>query len=126
MHGVAQRAPLGDGERGGLLQVDVLACLDRRYGDGCMPMIRRADHHGVDILAGEELAVVAVPGYAVVRLAALLAVVTVDQRLGISDAFAVEIADGDNPGRVVFPQPRQIVRARNAPVADGADVDAIR
>ena len=39
--------------------------------------------------------------------------------------MAVEIADRHDPRRVVLPDARQIVAARDAPVADRADVDAI-
>ena len=71
-----------------------------------VPVIRRADDDGIDILVGEELAIVPVRGDAVIRLPVLPGVEAVDQRLGVSGSLAVEIADGDNLGAVVLPETR--------------------
>jgi hypothetical protein len=90
-----------------------------------MPVIRRADHDGVDVLVRQQLAVVRVAGHAVVRLARDLGVMPVDERLGIGHAFGVEVADGHDARRIVFPDSRQIVRARDPPVANRAHVDPV-
>ena len=86
--GVAHGAPLGDGQRRRLLQVDVLAVLHRGDRDQRVPVIRRADDDGVDVLVGEQLAVVGVAGDAVVRLAGFLGVEVVDQLLAVLHAVA--------------------------------------
>jgi hypothetical protein len=91
-----------------------------------MPVIGRADHDGVHVLVRKEVLVVAVRGDAVVLLARLLRVVLVDQRPRVLDAMAVEIADRHDPRGVVFPEPGQIVSARDSAVADRTDVDSIR
>jgi hypothetical protein len=126
MHGVAERAALGNRERRRLLQVDVLARRDRLDGDQRMPMVRRADDDSIDVLIGQEIAVVAVAGDAIVRLARDLRVLAVDQRLRVLDALAVEVADRDHPRRLMLPDPGQVVPARNPPHADRADVDPVR
>ena len=69
MHGVAEGTALGDRQRGRLLQVDVLAGLDRGDRDERVPVVGRADDDGVDVAVGEQLAVVGVAGDAVVGLA---------------------------------------------------------
>ena len=125
MDGVAERPAFRDRERRGLLQIHVLAGLDRMDGDDSVPVIGRADDDRVDVLVREQFLVVAVRGDAVVLLPGLLAVILVDQRAGVLGTMAVEIADGHDSRGLVFPDPRQIVHARNPSVADGADVDAI-
>ena len=121
----AQRAALGDRQRRGLLQVDVLARLDGRDRRQRVPVVRRADHDRVDVLAREQVAVVAVRLHAVVRLAGLLRVVAVHEQLRVLGAPAVEVAHGDDPRLLVLPDARQVVRARDAAGADRADVDAV-
>ena len=114
--GVAERPALGDRERRRLLQVHVLARFDRGDRDERVPVVRRADHDGVHVLVREQLPVVEVARDAVVGLAGLLAVVAVDERLGVFHPPAVEVAHGDDPGRVVLPDARHVVAARDAPV----------
>ena len=125
LDGVAERAALGDRERGGLLQVDVLAGLDGRDRRQRVPVVGRADHDGVHVLAREQVAVVAVGPHALVRLARLLRVVAVDQRLRVLDTAAVEVAHGQDPRLLVLPDSGQVVAARDAAGADRADGDAV-
>ena len=125
MHGVAQRPALRDGQRGRLLQVDVLAGTGRGNRDGRVPVVGRADDDRVDVAVGEQFAVVGVPGHAVVRLAAALRVLAVDQHLGVLDAAGVEIADGHDAGLRELPEARHVVTARDAADADGADGDLV-
>ena len=72
LDGVGERAAFGDGQRRGLLQVDVLAGADGVDGDERVPVVGGADDDGVDVLVGEELVIVGVAGDAVVGLAGLL------------------------------------------------------
>ena len=59
-HGVGQGLALGDGHRAGLFAVDVLARLGRVDRGHRVPAVAGGDQHGVDVLAGEHLAEVAV------------------------------------------------------------------
>src|SRR5262249_1033731 len=118
--GVAQHPPLGDGQRGRLLEVDVLAGLHGVDRDPHVPVVGGADHHRVDVLVREQLPVVGVPGDAVVGLAGLLRVRVVHQGLGVFRAPAVEVAHGHDPGRVELPDPRHVVAAGDAAGADRA------
>src|SRR5205814_1463075 len=56
----------------------------------------------------------------------LLRVVLIHQRPRILDAMAVEIADRHDARGVVLPETGQVVAAGDPPVADRADVDAVR
>ena len=47
-----------DGQRQRLFAIDVLAGFERRQGDGRVPVVGRADRHGFDIVAIEQLAIV--------------------------------------------------------------------
>ncbi len=52
--------PLTDRDRRGLLYKHVLAALARVYSLHSVPMIRRGDHHAVDILSLEHITVIAI------------------------------------------------------------------
>ena len=73
-----------------LLAVHVLPRLGRGRGDQRMPMVLRGDHHGVDVLAGQQLAIVAID------LAILVAIVVVHDPLGPLAAVFVRVAYGDH------------------------------
>ena len=125
MHRVAQRPPFGDGQRCRLLQVDVLAGLHGVNRQARMLVIGRTDDDGIDVAIGEQFAIVGIAGDAVIGLAGLLAVLAVEEELGFVDALAVEIARRHDARRLVLPDPRQIVPARDPAGADGADIDAV-
>ena len=57
--GPAQNQTLGDGEGQRLFAEDMFAGLQRLHGDFCVPVVRRGDHHRVDIAAVQNPAVVA-------------------------------------------------------------------
>ncbi len=122
---VAEGPALGDREGGRLLQVDVLAGLDGRDRRKGVPVVRGADEDGVDVLAREQLPVVEVAPDAVEGLARLLRVVAVHEDLRVLHPPAVEVAHGHDLGVVVLPDPRHVVRPRDAAGADGAHVDAV-
>jgi hypothetical protein len=50
-HRLHQHLPLVDRQRG-FLALHVLARLERQQADHRVPVVRRADHHGIDVLAG--------------------------------------------------------------------------
>ena len=122
---VAQLPSLGDGQRGGLLQVHVLAGAHGGYCDQRVPVIRRADDDGVDVAIGEQLAVVAVRPDAVERLSRRPGVVAVHQHACVLDALRVHIAHGDDLRLRMLPDTRQVVGPRDAPRPDRCHVDTV-
>ena len=125
VHGVAERTPFRNRQRGGLLQIEVLARFDRIDRDERVPVIWRADDDGVHVLVRQQLAIVRICRHAVVRFAGLLRVLLVDQRLRILHAFAVQIAHRHDSRDVVPPDARQVMTAGDAPGAYRTNVDAI-
>ena len=113
-HGGDQPRAFLDGVGDRLLAVDVFAGAHRRDGDGHVPMVGRADHHGVDILTVENLAVVEVEdrvGRGVLGF-------------GFQAARFIHVAAGDD--LVLFGElqlAQQILAA--AAGADGADAYAV-
>ncbi len=122
---VAEGPALGDRERGRLLEVDVLAGLDGGDRGERVPVIRCADEDGVHVLVRQQLPVVGIGRDAIVGPARLLRVVAVHEDPRVLDPPAVEVADGHDPGGVVLPHARHVVRPRDAPGADRAHVDAV-
>ena len=90
-----------------------------------MPVIGCTDDHGIYVFVPQKRAIIAVPGNSVISLSGLLAVVTIDQDLGVFHSVAIEITDRDDPRIIVFPDVRQIMDPRNTAIPDGANVDAI-
>ena len=91
-----QGAHLGEGMGDGLFAVEVTAGGENRRGDDRMGVVRRADHHRVQIVAVQEPAVVADRG----RRGKL--------GLGTGEAGRVDVAQGDDvfpshPGEVFTP-----------------------
>ena len=84
------RAAFGDGVRQRLFAVDVLARLARAHGLQGVPMVGRADDHGVDVLAFEQLAEVAVD--------VALAVLGGHRLLGVGRTLLVDVAHGRGLG----------------------------
>jgi hypothetical protein len=65
-------------------------------GDG-VPVVGGGNHHGVDVLAGQQLAEVVVGGAAAKGpLVLLLGVAFLDDLAGIVAAFSDDVADGDD------------------------------
>src|SRR6185436_11943848 len=123
LHRVAQDHALGvrHGER--LLQIDVLAGVDRGKGELGMPVIRRADDHRVDVLAPEQLAVVA-EGADLGRLHVPVGVRLLDDLHAVGDAFAVQVADCDVFREFGFDDSRHVVTLRDAPESYLPDLHA--
>ncbi len=117
-------AAFGDGERSGLLQVDVFAGAHGVDADERVPVIGRADDDGVDVFVGEQLVVIAVAGNAVVGLAGFLCVEIVDELFAVFDTMSIEVADGHDAGAVELHDAGHVVHAGDAADADGADIDA--
>ncbi len=77
-----------DCQTAGLFAVDILAglgCKDRRW---CVPAVAGADHHGVDISTGEQVAEVAVED------AIFVAVMLIDKFLTGFTPAGLNVADG--------------------------------
>ena len=91
-----------------------------------VPVVGRADHDRVDVLARRAAPVVGVARDAVVGLAGLLRVVAVDERLARPSRAG---GRGRTPRRSApasyFQMPGHVVHARDAADADRADVDAV-
>ena len=51
----AELAGFGEGMGEGFFAVDVFACGDGGFADGCVPVVRGGDDDGVDVWGGEEL-----------------------------------------------------------------------
>ena len=120
--GVAHRAPFADGQREGLLAVNVLSRLASfDHGDG-VPVVGRAYFDGVDILATEDFVVIDVR-VATLRDArrVVLAVVLLDQALGglataelavpVAEALAVDVANGDDLDAIILEERPDVVEA---------------
>ena len=88
--GLDHGLPLGDGQRQGLLAIDVAARLHRGDRGQGVPVVDRADGDGVEVVAGEQLAEVAVGG-----AVALLSVLD-DLRPRLA-AVGIEVAHRDEP-----------------------------
>ncbi len=118
MTGRAQGLVLGEAQAQRLLRVDVLAVAHGFQGMEHVPMVRRSDRDGVDVGPPAQLAEV------VVRSTAAVAVVPVDDLLGLVALFAVDVANGDDAG-VALPQecPHQGRAAVAQP--DATDRDAL-
>jgi hypothetical protein len=52
---IAELAGFGDGVGERFFAVDVFACGDGGFADGCVPVVRGGDDDGVDVWGGEEL-----------------------------------------------------------------------
>ena len=96
LDGVAHGAALGGGEGQGLFAVDILPRLRRRHVVGAVPLPDGGADHGVDVLAGEQLAEVVVVGAALVGSAARLGVVGLDPPLLLLALEATGVADGED------------------------------
>jgi hypothetical protein len=90
LHRRLQRPALGQAEADRLLQVDVLAGPGRRQRHQHVPVIRRGDEDGVDVVAGNEVAPIGVRG------ATAVGVVPVGAAFGQSDAAGLGVADGQD------------------------------
>ena len=92
-HRLHHRAGLVDGLAQRLLAIDVLARLRRRDGDEGVPMIRRRDHHCVDVLSRQQFAEIIVGITALVAAAIrLLCVKSLRRHLRVSAARRIHVA----------------------------------
>ena len=94
---VPQRQALGDVLRARLFAVYVFAGSGRHRGRRCVPVRPGRDQHGVDVVAGEQLAHIDVRG------TVLVAIPVVHHGLGALPVVAADIADGDAV-QIGFPQ----------------------
>jgi hypothetical protein len=90
-----------------------------------MPVVRRADDDGVDVLACDELAVVVERPDLRRLVVTLVRVRLLDELHAVGDTFAVEIAHGDVVGEIRLDHAGHVVALRDASEADLADANAI-
>ena len=114
--GLGQDQALGDVLRAGLLAIDVLAGVGRQHRGRGVPVRAGGDQHGVDVVAGQQLAEVAVGG------AVRVAVLRVDHLLDRLAALGLHVADGHEPDVGLLQEAAQVVAAAVAD-ADAADDD---
>ena len=110
---------LGDGAGERFLAVDVLLRVGGGGGQDRVRMVRHREHHGVNILAREHLAII------VVRLAVFVAVVGVDVVERALEPVLVQIANGDDLA-VFVGHERVGVAGPHAAPTNRADGDALR
>src|SRR5688572_21773878 len=90
-----------------------------------MPVVGRADDHGIDILVLQCFAIVAVSFHAVVWLASLLCIIIIDEFFRILYPVTIEIANCNNARAIVLPDIRHVMVARYSPRAKRGDVDPV-
>src|SRR4051794_38532019 len=89
-------AALFDGQRGRLLQVDILPCKSGFHGGLRVPMIWGTDTHGIDTFVTEQFLVIGVGlETCVARDAELLCVRRFDLPLAVGHTYLIEIANSD-------------------------------
>jgi len=107
----------GAGER--FFTVDVLLPVGRFGGQQGVPMVRHSDHDRVNIVAGQEFAVV------VVCLAILVAVAGVDGIHSGPEVVGLDVAGRDDLAIGLIEEDLGVARPHHAP-ADDAEGDAVR
>jgi len=91
-HRLTKHLSLLDGEGERFLQVDVFLCLRCLDGDEGMPVVRRGDHHRIDILTGQQVLVVLVHLHSLgLLLTGILVVHPLQEALSLD---AIDIAAG--------------------------------
>ena len=124
-HGVDHRAGLPDRQRDRLFTVHVLACLGRADGDRRVPPFAGDDDHGVDVVAGQQLAEVVVRLEAVEQTAGLFRTIGSLQPLGrVVAAPRVDVAQGDQLHVVVARENAEMAASHHAD-ADRTDRDPV-
>ena len=118
LHGPHNRLLLGDGFRERLLAIDVLLVVERLDRDKFVPVVRHCNHHGVNVRARHQFAVV------VVRLAVLVFVMVVDRPDRLPQMIFVQVTRGDDLAVVQSEKRFRVSRSLHAP-AHHAERDAI-
>ena len=119
LHRIGQLLAIRDRQAAGLFAVNVLAGLGRHHRCGGMPAIAGRDQHGVDVLAVEQLAEVAI------EFAVLVSIVFVDQSLARIAAARLHVGDRDAPHVGQTKHRLQVVRAAGTD-ADHPERDSSR
>ena len=121
-HGLPQRDGFVDAVGDGLLHVEVLARQGRLHGDERVPVVGRADDHGVDLRPREDLVEIVAGFHVHVRFALLL----VELHDGLprdANPSGIEVAHGHHPGQRVGQGALEVAGA-HATAADMREVDA--
>ena len=96
-----------------LLAHDVLAGPRGRHGDRPVGVVRRGDHHGVNLVGAAQ-------GLGIGRR-----VLDVPFGLALLEQAGIRVADRDQPGAGVEPEARQVMIGRHGPDADERDPDRL-
>ena len=103
LHGIRHLAAFLDGQRSGLLEIDVFTG-QRRFHSGLrVPVIGRADAHRIDALVLEHFAIIGVGSeLRVLPCSELLRVGMFEQILRVGKADRVQVAHGHVPGHIAI------------------------
>ncbi len=114
---------LGERQRQGLFAIDVLARLHRLDGRDHMPVLRRGDADGVDVLPPDQIAEVRVGGADMERGLALIGLL--DAPLGVLSTRPVHLADGQRLDVAKAQQLVKMVVIGHIAAADEPDCDPL-
>jgi len=115
-----------DGQGRGLFDKDVLARLSRQHRGRSMPAFARGNHHGIDVLAGQQFAEIVAGSAGPIRTrGSLRGIGCLDSRLGVLPTPAIHVADSQHLGLRILDEPRQVVPLAHEPDADEPQGDAI-
>ena len=109
------------GDRYRLLAIHILACLYRMDGYGGVPVVRRHDEHCINVLTGQQLAVIIVGGAAP---SGLMALRLIHRDLCPFDSQAVNVASRQHL-RLRAVRHASDMPSSHAPTADNAYSDAV-
>jgi len=120
---VAEEPPLGDGQRGGLLHVHVLARERRFHGGLAVPVVGRRDGHRVDVLAGKQLVIVLVQPQC--DRGTLVGVMLIQIRFAQRHPPRVQIGNRDNPHAAACQDSRHVHAFGDPPETDLSHLDRL-
>ncbi len=126
LHFVRHAPPLGDGERGGLLEIDMLARLHRMDGERRVLVVGRGDQHRVDVLRGQQLAIIGMAARARIGFAGTGGIAIVDQLHAGAEPPGVDIAHRDDLRVSMLVDLLHVVDAADPADADRADGHSVR
>ena len=116
---------LANGERDGLLAIDVLAGLGGAHGDGRVPTLAGHHGHSVDVVASEQFAEVVVRLETMKLAARLLGAVDLIENVGVVlPSPRIDVAEGQKLHVGVVGEDAEVA-ASHAAHADRADRDPV-
>jgi len=122
---LGDNSSLGKRQRQRLLAVDVFLGSGRHDARDCVPVVRSGDHHGIDLLKGEQFAEIVERLAAFVGiLALLLAVMILDRLLGAIAALGDHVAYGKDLNLFAAKERAQVPAPHRAD-ADEPEIDPL-